>query len=203
MVARAGYHIPSKGKDSECGICGREGDTELVDGHHMCAICSEWDLSMRKAVIAECQTRYPTYSAIAGEWFDNGEAVVLQEGDVVSDWVTTEYAFTLLPEGLYWEKIQTTRPGAVTCYKAVRMGDLATFLNGESDNGPPWEEGHWEEENQKNMPSADEYLFGESGISNGACNLAMPIALVVFLVVVTSALGIPIHWNYVLHMFGL
>jgi len=118
-------------------------------------------------------TRYPTYNVMAGKWFDNGQAITLQEGDIVSNWVNTEYAFTLLPDGLYWEKITSTRPTAVTCYRACRMGNLATFLNGESGS-----------------------------ISNGACNLAMPIALVVFLVVLVIARDIPVDWTYVPRIFG-
>ena len=122
------------------------------------------------------RVRYPTYSAIAGEWFDNGEAVVLQEGDVVSDWITTEYAFTLLPEGLYWEEIKTTPPLSplpFTCYKAVRMDKLAAFLN------------------------------GQAGISNALCNLAMPIALVVVVALAVVVLDLPVDLWYLPRLLGL
>ena len=118
-------------------------------------------------------TRYPTYNVMAGKWFDNGQAITLQEGDVVSNWVNTEYAFTLLPDGLYWEKIQTTRPGAVTYYRACRMGNLATFLNGESGS-----------------------------ISNGAVNLLPFLALIVFLVALVIAARIPVDLMFVPGLLG-
>ena len=118
-------------------------------------------------------TRYPTYNVMAGKWFDNGQAITLQEGDVVSNWVNTEYAFTLLPDGLYWEKITSTRPTVVTCYKAVRMDKLVSFLN------------------------------GQAGISNGACNLALPLALLIFLVIIVVGFDLPVDWQYVPHLLGL
>ena len=47
------------------------------------------------------------------------------------------------------------------------------------------------------------FAIEESGMSNALCNLAMPIALVVVLVMATIALDIPIHWDYLIHLFGL
>ena len=40
-------------------------------------------------------------------------------------------------------------------------------------------------------------------LTNGVCNLLPLIALVVVLVVATIALDIPIHWDYLIHLFGL
>jgi len=45
-------------------------------------------------------------------------------------------------------------------------------------------------------------LWGESGISNGACNLAMPLALVVFLVVLVIAAHIPVDLMFVPGLLG-
>ena len=95
MKLQVGSNRVGKGTPGECGICGRMRDTELVDGHHMCASCAARDAMMK------CERLH------------------------------------------------------------------------------------------------------QAGMSNALCNLAMPIALVVALVVATAALDIPVHWDYVLHMFGL
>jgi len=45
-------------------------------------------------------------------------------------------------------------------------------------------------------------LFGEDGISNAACNLALPLALVVFLIIIVVGFDLPVDWQYIPRLLG-
>ena len=52
--------------------------------------------------------------------------------------------------------------------------------------------------------NADGSLWdNEDGMSNALCNLAMPLALVVFLAVVVIVLDIQVDWQYIPRLLGL
>jgi len=46
-------------------------------------------------------------------------------------------------------------------------------------------------------------LFGEDGISNAACNMALPLALLVFLIIVVIGFDIQIDWEYLPRLLGI